>query len=93
MAVDYRTGKRRWHFQHAHHDIWDWDTPTAPVLADLPDGRKLVALPIKQGFVFVFDRASGEPVWPIDEVPVPQSDVPDEWTSPTQPVPRKAAPF
>ncbi len=93
VAVDYRTGERRWHFQHAHHDIWDWDTPTAPVLADLPDGRKLVALPTKQGFVFVFDRQTGEPVWPIDELPVPQTDVPGEWTSPTQPVPRKPPPF
>ena len=93
VAVDYRTGKRRWHFQHTHHDIWDWDTPTAPVLADLPDGRALVALPIKQGFVFVFDRETGEPVWPIDEVLVPQTDVPGEWTSPTQPVPRKPPPF
>jgi quinoprotein glucose dehydrogenase len=93
VALDYRSGKRRWHFQHTHHDIWDWDTPTAPVLADLPSGRKLVALPIKQGFVFVFDRATGEPVWPIDEVPVPQSDVPGEWTSPTQPRPRKPPPF
>ena len=93
VAVDYHTGERRWHFQHTHHDIWDWDTPTAPVLADLPDGRKLVALPIKQGFVFVFDRKSGAPIWPIDEVPVPQSDVPGEWTSPTQPMPRKPPPF
>ena len=93
VALDYRNGKRRWHFQHTHHDIWDWDTPTAPVLADLPNGRRLVALPIKQGFVFVFDRATGEPVWPIDEVAVPQTDVPGEWTSPTQPVPRKPPPF
>ncbi len=93
VAVDVETGERRWHFQHAHHDIWDWDTPTAPVLADLPDGSKVVALPVKQGFVFVFDRATGEPRWPIDEVPVPASDVPGEWTSPTQPVPRKPPPF
>jgi quinoprotein glucose dehydrogenase len=93
VAVDVETGQRRWHFQHTHHDIWDWDTPTAPVLADLPDGRAVVALPVKQGFVFVFDRATGEPIWPIDEVAVPASDVPGEWTAPTQPVPRRPPAF
>jgi glucose dehydrogenase len=93
VAVDLKTGERRWHFQHAHHDIWDWDTPAAPILADLPDGRKVVAQLTKQAMVFVFDRVTGEPVWPIEERPVPQSDVPGEWTSPTQPFPRKPAPF
>jgi len=93
VAVDVRTGKRRWHFQHTHHDIWDWDTPAAPILADLPDGRKIVAQLTKQAMVFAFDRATGEPVWPIEERPVPASDVPGEWTSPTQPFPTKPAPF
>jgi len=93
VAVDVATGERRWHFQHTHHDIWDWDTPAAPILADLPDGRKLVVLLTKQAFAFVFDRATGEPVWPIEERPVPRSDVPGEWTSPTQPFPTRPAPF
>ena len=93
VAVDVNSGVRRWHFQHTHHDIWDWDTPAAPILADLPDGRKLVALLTKQGFVFTFDRATGEPVWPIEERAVPQTDVPGEWTSATQPFPLKPAPF
>lgn len=93
VALDVKTGERRWYFQHTHHDIWDWDTPAAPILADLPDGRKLVVLLTKQSFAFVFDRATGESVWPIVEKPVPQSDVPGEWTSPTQPFPAKPAPF
>jgi quinoprotein glucose dehydrogenase len=93
VAVDARTGQRRWHFQHTHHDIWDWDTPAAPILADLPDGRKVVAQLTKQAMVFVFDRATGEALWPIEERPVPASDVPGEWTSPTQPFPSKPAPF
>lgn len=93
VALDVRSGERRWYFQHAHHDIWDWDTPAAPILADLPDGRKLVVLLTKQSFAFVFDRATGEPVWPIEERAVPQTDVPGEWTSPTQPFPTKPAPF
>lgn len=93
VAVDVRSGERRWYFQHTHHDIWDWDSPAAPILADLPDGRKLVALLVKQGFAFVFDRETGEPVWPIEERAVPQSDVPGEWTSSTQPFPTKPLPF
>lgn len=93
VALDVRTGERRWHFQHTHHDIWDWDTPAAPILADMPDGRRLVALPTKQAMVFVFDRETGEPVWPIVEREVPSSDVPGEWSSPTQPFPTKPAPF
>jgi glucose dehydrogenase len=93
IALDVRTGEKRWHFQLIHHDIWDWDTPTAPILADLPDGRKLVVQLTKQAFAYVFDRVSGEPVWPIVERPVPQTDVPGEWTSPTQPIPTRPAPF
>ncbi len=93
VAVDLRTGQRLWHFQHTHHDIWDWDTPAAPILIDRADGRKLVALVTKQSFTFVFDRRTGAPVWPIKEKPVPQTDVPGEWTSPTQPFAEQPAPF
>lgn len=93
VALDYRSGEMRWYFQMIHHDIWDWDTPTAPILADLPNGRKLAVQVTKQNFAYVFDRATGKPVWPIAERPVPQSDVPGEWTSPTQPFPTKPAPF
>lgn len=93
VAVDYRTGEMRWHFQHAHHDIWDWDTPAAPILVDRLDGRKLAVLLTKQSFAFVFDRETGTPLWPIEERPVPASDVPGEWTSPTQPFVSTPAPF
>lgn len=93
VALDVKTGERRWYFQHTHHDIWDWDTPAAPILADLPNGRKVVSLVTKQAMTFVFDRATGEPVWPIEERAVPKSDVPGEWTSPTQPFPTRPAPF
>jgi glucose dehydrogenase len=87
VAVDYRTGERKWYFQHLRHDIWDYDTPSAPILTDLPDGRKLLVQLTKQAFAYVLDRKTGEPVWEIAERPVPQSDVPGEWTSPTQPFP------
>ena len=96
VCLDARTGKRIWHYQLVHHDIWDYDLPAAPVLADIRvDGREIaaVAVPTKQGFLYVFDRRTGEPVWPIEERPVPQSDVPGERTSPTQPFPTKPAPF
>ena len=93
IALDVRNGEMRWYYQMIHHDIWDWDTPTAPILADLPDGRKLVAQPTKQSWVYVFDRLTGEPIWPIPERDVPQTDVPGEWTSPTQPFPSRPAPF
>ena len=96
VCLDARTGERVWHFQTIHHDIWDWDNPTAPILADLIiDGveRRIVALLTKQGFVFVLDRLTGEPIWPIEERPVAQTDVPGEWTSPTQPFPTRPAPF
>src|SRR5215510_919091 len=94
VALDAKTGKRVWHFQTTHHDIWDYDPPTAPILADITvEGRpvKAVIQLTKQGSVFVLDRATGKPVWPIEERPVPKSDVPGEWTSPTQPFPTKPA--
>ena len=92
VAVDLETGERAWHYQTVHHDIWDWDLPAAPVLADITvDGREIKALvlPTKQSWLFVLDRVTGEPVWPIEEVPVEQGDVPGEWYSPTQPIPTK----
>ena len=92
VAVDLDTGERLWHFQISHHDVWDWDLPCAPILADITvDGRpiKAVAQPTKQGWVFVFDRVTGEPIWPIEERPVAASDVPGELLSPTQPFPTK----
>jgi quinoprotein glucose dehydrogenase len=92
VAVDLRTGKRRWHFQFVHHGLWDMDIACAPILADITvDGRsiKAVAVPTKQAFLYVFDRVTGEPVWPIEEQPVPKGDVPGEWYSPTQPIPTK----
>jgi quinoprotein glucose dehydrogenase len=96
LALNAKTGKRVWHFQLTHHDIWDFDPPTAPILADITvEGRpiKAVIQLTKQGFAFVFDRTNGKPVWPIEERPVPQSDVPGEWTSPTQPFPTKPVPL
>lgn len=96
VALDSRTGERIWHFQTIRHDIWDWDNTTAPILADVEiDGveRQIVALITKQAFVFVFDRLTGEPIWPIEERPVPQTDVATEWTAATQPFPTKPAPF
>ena len=92
VCVDLKTGKRKWHFQIVHHPIWDYDLSSAPILADINvDGKaiKAVALPSKEAFLYVFDRVTGEPVWPIEERPVPQSDVPGEKTSPTQPFPTK----
>ncbi len=96
VALDLDTGERKWHFQITHHDVWDWDLPAAPVLVDITvDGRDIqaVALPTKQSWLFVFDRETGEPVWPIDERPVPPSDIPGERLSPTQPHPTKPPPF
>ncbi len=96
VALDAATGDMEWYYQTIHHDIWDWDNPTHPILADLTiDGRErqIVAQITKQGFVFVFDRMTGEPIWPIEERPVPQDAAPGEWTSPTQPFPTKPAPF
>ena len=86
VAVDAKTGKLRWHYQIVHHDIWDYDNSSAPILADL-DEKKIVIQLTKQSYAFVFDRETGEPHWPIHEINVPKSDVPGEWTSPTQPIP------
>jgi len=96
VALDVKTGKRKWHFQMVHHDIWDYDTPMAPNLLDVSvDGRarKILAQTTKQGWVYVFDRATGEPIWPIVETPVQQSEVPGERISPTQPIPSRPAPY
>jgi quinoprotein glucose dehydrogenase len=96
VAVDVQTGKRKWHYQLVHHGIWDMDIPSAPILADITvNGRliKAVAQPTKQGWVYVFDRVTGEPVWPIEERPVPRGDVPGEWYSPTQPFPTRPPAF
>jgi quinoprotein glucose dehydrogenase len=93
VAVDVNTGERQWHYQIIHHDIWDWDNPAAPILADLPNGRKVVMQVTKQAFVYTFDRETGEPIWDIEELPVPAGDVPGEWYSPTQPFPTKPAAF
>lgn len=96
VFLDTRTGKRIWHFQTIHHDLWDWDISSPPILADITvDGKKIkaVAQVTKQAFTFVFDRATGRPVWPIEERAVPQSSVPGERTSATQPFPTKPAPF
>src|SRR4029450_10663979 len=94
VCVDLKTGQRKWHFQLVHHPIWDHDISSAPILLDVTlDGkpRKLVAQPTKQSFLFVFDRVTGEPIWPIVETKVPPGDVPGEWYSPTQPIPRNPA--
>ncbi len=96
ICVDARTGERVWHFQFVHHGVWDYDLPAAPNLIDITvDGRRIkaVAQTTKQGFVFVFDRVTGAPVWPIEERPVPQGSVPGEQLSPTQPFPQRPAPF
>ena len=92
VAVKCATGERVWHYQIVHHDLWDYDLPAAPVLADITvNGRRIRAVVqvTKQGFAFVFDRTNGQPVWPIEERPVPVSDTPGERTSPTQPFPTK----
>jgi quinoprotein glucose dehydrogenase len=96
VALDARTGRRLWHFQMVHHDLWDYDLPQAPKLLTIrQNGRNVdvVAQASKQGFLFVFERKTGRPIWPIEERPVPQSDVPGEKASPTQPFPTKPAPF
>ena len=96
LALDARTGKRLWHFQMVHHDIWDYDDATAPkLLTVVHDGKPvdIVAQVSKQGFVWVFDRVTGRPLWPIEERRVPHSDMPGEETWPTQPFPVKPPPF
>lgn len=92
VCVDLRTGQRKWHFQLVHHPLWDMDISSAPILADIVvDGKsiKAVAQPSKQGFLYVFDRITGKPVWPIEEKKVEVGNVPGEWYSPTQPIPSK----
>jgi quinoprotein glucose dehydrogenase len=96
LALDLATGERRWHFQTVHHDVWNYDNPAAPNLVDITvDGERIPALvqTTKQSFAYVFNRETGEPVWPIEERPVPQSDVPGEKLSPTQPFPTRPAPY
>src|SRR5580704_17422839 len=96
LALDARTGKRLWHFQFVHHDLWDYDTPAAPKLLTVKhDGKTVdaVAQPTKMGFLFVFDRVTGAPLWPVEERAVPKSDVPGEESWPTQPFPTKPPPF
>jgi quinoprotein glucose dehydrogenase len=96
LALDARTGKRLWHFQTVHHDLWDYDNVSAPQLITLKkDGKTVdaVALAGKTGFLYVFNRVTGEPVWPIEERPVPKSDVPGEKAWPTQPFPTAPPPF
>jgi quinoprotein glucose dehydrogenase len=96
VAVEVATGKRVWHYQTVHHDLWDYDPPAAPIVMDIVvDGRarKAVTLLTKQAFAYVLDRATGEPIWPIVERPVPQSNVPGERTAATQPFPSKPPPF
>ena len=92
VCVDLKTGERKWHFQLVHHPLWDMDISSAPILADITvDGRAIpaVAVPTKQGILYVFDRVTGKPVWPIEEKPAPRGDVPGEWYAPTQPIPTK----
>jgi quinoprotein glucose dehydrogenase len=92
VCVDLKTGQRKWHFQLVHHPLWDMDISSAPILADIVvDGKpiKAVAQPSKQGFLYVFDRITGRPVWPIEEQKVEVGSVPGEWYSPTQPIPAK----
>jgi quinoprotein glucose dehydrogenase len=96
VCVDLTTGKLKWYFQVVHHPIWDYDMSSPPLLVNATiDGqpRKLVAVPSKENFLYVFDRETGKPVWPIVEKSVPQSDVPGEKTSKTQPYPSKPAPY
>jgi quinoprotein glucose dehydrogenase len=95
-AVDLKTGKLKWYYQIIHHEIWDYDLSAAPLLMDITVGGKpikAVAVPSKQGYLYVFDRETGKPVWPIVEKPVPRGDVPGEWYAPTQPFPTKPAPY
>lgn len=96
IALDAQTGERRWHFQLVHHDVWNYDIPTAPVLIDVQQNGKTikaVAQPTKQTLLFAFNRETGEPLWPIEERPVPVSHIPGEQLSPTQPFPTKPLPY
>ncbi len=96
VCLDLNTGKRYWYFQAIHHDIWDWDFPAPPILMDITvNGKpiKAVAVPSKQAFLYTFDRVTGQPIWPIEERPVPRGKVPTEWYSPTQPYPTRPAAY
>jgi quinoprotein glucose dehydrogenase len=96
VAVDLETGERVWHFQQIHHDIWDYDNPPQPILIDITvDGEEIPAVVqlTKQAIAYAFNRETGEPVWPIPEVAVPQTTIPGEWSSPTQPIPTQPPPF
>ena len=96
IALNVRSGEREWHFQTVHHDQWNYDLPNVPMLVDLTvDGEQIPAVvqTTKQGMIFTFNRETGEPVWPIEERPVPESVVPGGWASPTQPFPTKPEPF
>jgi glucose dehydrogenase len=96
VALDARTGKRLWHFQAVHHDLWDYDFPQAPKLLTIRNNGRavdVIAQASKQGYLYVLDRVTGKPIWPIEEKPVPQTDVPGEVTSPTQPIPTMPPPF
>jgi quinoprotein glucose dehydrogenase len=93
VAVDLQTGKRKWHYQLVHHGLWDMDIPCPPILTDLViNGRpvKALAQPTKQAFMYVFNRETGQPIWPMPERPVEKGEVPGEWYSPTQPIPLDA---
>jgi len=96
VAVDLKTGQRKWHYQLVHHGLWDMDIPCAPMLIDITvNGQpvKALAQPTKQSILYVFNRVTGQPIWPIVETPVPKGDVPGEWYSPTQPIPTKPPPY
>lgn len=93
VALNYRTGAMVWNFQHTHHDIWDYDTPAAPIVADLPDGTPIVIQMLKQSHLFAFNRSTGESIFPIEERRVPLTDVPGEWSSAVQPFPLLPAPY
>jgi quinoprotein glucose dehydrogenase len=96
LALDVKTGSASGTFQTVHHDVWDWDLPCAPILFDMRVGGrtvKAIAQPTKHAMLFVFNRETGEPIWPIEERPVPASDAPKERSSPTQPFPTRPAPF
>ncbi len=96
VCLDLRTGVKKWHYQIVHHPLWDFDLPAAPILADITVGGrtvKAVAEPTKQGILYVFDRVTGKPVWPIEEKPVEKGEVPGETYSPTQPIPTKPAAY
>ncbi len=96
VAVDLKTGQRKWYFQMVHHGLWDHDNSSASLLIDVPINgqmRKLLAQPTKQGWLYVFDRITGEPIWPMPETAVPQSDIPNEKTAKTQPIPSNPPPY